>query len=138
MNKLLIRHRRGFTLIELLIVISIIGLLTAILVPRFWIARDKSAFTACGQNLKSLATSLQQYCNDNNQQLPATLGLLKPSYMQSIPTCPESGSDTYSASYQMNVLPSSFTIFCQGNNHVGSLGITSNQPFYIDGSGLGP
>lgn len=133
------RHARGFTLVELLTVLCVMTLIAAIIMPRFFMARDTSAFTACGQNLRNIATALQAYANDNDQQYPAALGGLTPQYMAVLPVCPDGkGVDTYSPSYETSANPRTFTIFCSGNYHTTVIGIQPNQPYYYMGVGLGP
>lgn len=133
------RPKRGFTLVELLTVCTIISLLASILVPRLWAARDRSAYDACGVNLRNIATALQLYANDNGQQYPPALSNLVPNYLQSLAKCPEaSGADTYSPSYQFSQQPSTFTIYCAGSFHVATMNVQPNQPYYYFGIGLGP
>ena len=63
-------HRRGFTLIELLVVIAIIAILAAILFPVFAKAREKARMASCSSNLKQIALSVLQYCQDYDERGP--------------------------------------------------------------------
>jgi prepilin-type N-terminal cleavage/methylation domain-containing protein len=129
--------RRAFTLVEVLVVVTIISLLAGILLPRFWAARDRAAYTACGQNLKNIATVLTTYANDNAQMFPPALSAIKA--YATLPRCPEAeGVDTYSPSYQSATTPATFTVFCKGSYHVGTAGVGPNEPYYHYGLGLGP
>ena len=56
----------GFTLVELLIVVSIIGLLMAILLPSLRKAREQARTAVCGSNLRQIALANELYANDNN------------------------------------------------------------------------
>lgn len=60
----------GFTLIELLVSISIIGVLTAVLLPNFIGVRQKAKDSQKIQELKSVKNALRLYYNDN-QTYPA-------------------------------------------------------------------
>lgn len=134
-----IRRARGFTLVELLTVLCIMTMIAAIIMPRFFIARDTSAYTACGQNLRNIATALQSYANDNDQQYPPLLNALTPQYMALLPACPDAkGTDSYSPSYEASANPRTFTVFCNGSYHTTVVGVLANQPYYYMGVGLGP
>ena len=66
------RHlSRGFTLLELLVVVLIIGLLTAIVAPRFLGQVSKSEVTAARAQLDAIDKALQSYRLDVGR-FPAT------------------------------------------------------------------
>ncbi len=58
--------QRGFTLIELLVVISIIGILSALLLPNLTSAQARARDGRRKSDLKSIATGLELFYNDNN------------------------------------------------------------------------
>jgi prepilin-type N-terminal cleavage/methylation domain-containing protein len=58
------RGRQGFTLIELLIVVVIIGILAAIVIPKFSAARDKAFKSTMMSDLKNLASQQEIYYNE--------------------------------------------------------------------------
>ena len=59
------RGRQGFTLIELLIVVVIIGILAAIVIPKFSATRDKAFKSTMMSDLKNLASNQEVYFNEN-------------------------------------------------------------------------
>lgn len=63
----------GFTLIELLVVVAILAILAGILLPVFAQARENSRRISCISNLKQIATAMQMYMQDNDQNYPPVL-----------------------------------------------------------------
>jgi type IV pilus assembly protein PilA len=70
-----VARSRGFTLIELLIVIVIIGILVAVLVPRFVNSREKAFVSAMKSDLRNLATAEESYYYDFATYAPSLSAL---------------------------------------------------------------
>jgi prepilin-type N-terminal cleavage/methylation domain-containing protein len=61
----------AFTLVELLVVISIIGILVAILIPSFVNSRDRARMLQSHANLRQLHSITMQYANEHGGRFPA-------------------------------------------------------------------
>ncbi|WP_425618905.1 DUF1559 domain-containing protein [Anatilimnocola sp. NA78] len=63
------RSSGAFTLVEMLVVISIIGLLVALLLPALGVARETARSAACQNNLRQIAIGLLGRAERSNEQL---------------------------------------------------------------------
>ena len=68
-----VRSGRGFTLIELLIVITIIGILAALLFPVFANVKESGRRASCASSMKQLALAFTLYGGDSDGRLPSAM-----------------------------------------------------------------
>ena len=68
--------QRGFTLVELLVVITIIGMLMALLIPAVSGARESARRAQCLNNLKQLALATQNYGARHHGELPGYVNVV--------------------------------------------------------------
>lgn len=57
------KQRRGFTLVEMLVVVTIIGMLVAMLMPALSRARESARAVSCQNNLRQLGLAMQEFAN---------------------------------------------------------------------------
>ncbi|MFH1784248.1 MAG: prepilin-type N-terminal cleavage/methylation domain-containing protein [bacterium] len=84
-----IRSKKGFTLIELMIVVAIIGILSAVAIPRFADLITKSKEGATKGNLGALRSAVSIYYGDNEGFFPTAITSVDfigaDDYMETIP-----------------------------------------------------
>jgi general secretion pathway protein G len=66
--------KRGFTLIELMIVVSILGILAAIVLPHFQDHQQQARRAAAKDTLRKVPTQIELYKLDHNGLAPGFLG----------------------------------------------------------------
>jgi len=79
---------RGFTLIELLVVMSVIALLVALSVPRYFGNLEKAKETALLHTLVVTRDSIDKYYADNGKYPDALDTLVSKRYLRSLPVDP--------------------------------------------------
>lgn len=67
---------------------------------------------SCTTNLQRIATALEMYSTDNTGRFPTSLRSLVPQYLESMPTCPVAGCDTYTHGYSSTSNPDGYTVAC--------------------------
>ena len=65
--------RPGFTLVELLVVITIIGILAALIFPTFGKIQEKARRTSCMNNLSQIYKAMVMYGSDHDDAYPSNL-----------------------------------------------------------------
>ncbi|MEX2213876.1 MAG: prepilin-type N-terminal cleavage/methylation domain-containing protein [Phycisphaeraceae bacterium] len=66
---------RGFTLVEILIVVSILGILAALVVPKFSGATEQARSSAAHTQINAIRTQLQAFEADHRGQFPTLVDL---------------------------------------------------------------
>lgn len=77
-------RKKGFTLLELVLVIAVIGILAAIIAPRFTSQGPKARVAQTKANLENLRTAVGMY-QAEQASFPSSLWNLAPNYMRKIP-----------------------------------------------------
>lgn len=85
-------RRRGFTLIELMVVLTIVGLLLSIAVPRYFHSVQRSKENILRANLVTTRDALDKYVGDNGRYPDTLEQLVDKRYLRSLPYDPVTDS----------------------------------------------
>ena len=83
---------KAFTLVEIMIVVAIIGLLIAIALPNFLVARKRSQMRSCVANLRQIDGAISQLMTEGAQTQNLAVADLIPTYVKTMPQCKAGGS----------------------------------------------
>jgi prepilin-type N-terminal cleavage/methylation domain-containing protein len=100
------RRTNAFTLIEVLVVVSIIGLLAAILVPSLAKARTQARRVTCATQLHQVGLAMVAYMQDNGDRMPYA------SFMPSLGPAPLTGPTIWFADVLKRSLKSPKALEC--------------------------
>ena len=84
----------GFTLLELLIVVVILGIIAAIIIPRFTVSAADAKKNACAQNVVSINTQVEKWYFEKGAWPANDLSDIAADtdyFPDGIPTCPVTG-----------------------------------------------
>ena len=82
----------GFTLIELLIVLSIVGLLLTIALPRYFGSIDRSKEAVLKENLYQMREAISRYHSDKGRYPESLDSLAADKYLRKVPLDPVTDS----------------------------------------------
>jgi prepilin-type N-terminal cleavage/methylation domain-containing protein len=89
------KRRGGFTLLELLIVVMILGIVAAIVIPRFLVSADEAKKNACAQNVANINTQVERWYFEKGSWPAADLsdiGADNSYFPDGVAACPIDGS----------------------------------------------
>lgn len=122
---------RGFTLIELIIVMTIIGLLTAIAIPSYVNSVHKAREAVLREDLHTMRTAIDSYTVDKEKAPQGLDDLVQAGYLKSVPVDPmTSRTDTWITSQSDNLSSITETQGGIDDVHSGAQGLASDGGSY--------
>jgi len=89
-------QRPGLTLLEMLMVVTLIGIIAAVVLPRILVSREMARENLCLQQKREVNFAIERYFQDQGV-LPADLSEISHYLPEGVPDCPVNGS-----SYTLN------------------------------------
>jgi prepilin-type N-terminal cleavage/methylation domain-containing protein len=89
------KERAGFSLMELLAVVTILGIIAALIVPRINVGSDRAKDSSCLHNRAEINITVERYYLHNNawpQNDLSDIGADPDYFPNGVPTCPMSGA----------------------------------------------
>ena len=121
----------GFTLIELIIVMTIIGLLTAIAIPSYLNSVRKAREAVLREDLHTMRGAIDSYTVDKEQAPQSLDDLVQAGYLKSLPIDPITNkADTWNTTQSDDMTNISETQGGIGDVHSGSQGLASDGTTY--------
>lgn len=83
--------RKGFTLIELMVVLAIVGLLSAIVAPRYFKSVDRAREASLRTSLNVMRDAIDKYVADKGRYPDSLDDLAEKRYIREVPEDPVTG-----------------------------------------------
>lgn len=112
------KQRLAFTLIELMIVISILGILFAILVPNLIRARFNAYHAGCMDGMHAIQIAMESYSVDNTGYPDTLTQLTTGHYISALPSCPSVPGSLYQSQYEISPDHKYYTVSCPGVHYL--------------------
>lgn len=104
----------GFTLIELMVVITIVGILLAILLPNMVRSKYQGQLASCEHNERAVASGMENYATQF-RRYPDNLPVLFDNRFVQPVSCPSNRSQY---GLEVDSEGKGFTLYCQGIHHL--------------------
>jgi len=125
------RGEGGFTLVELMIVMTIIGILSAIAIPSFIRSVQKAKEAVLKEDLHTMRNAIDSYTVDKEKAPQSLDDLVQAGYLKTMPIDPmTSRNDTWMTSQSDNLGDINETQSGIDDVHSGSQGVSSEGTTY--------